>query len=115
MPYSVAFYDIRKKTLVAGRGEELGLQESYANLFYGKTPSDDIIFSNNESILQEFVDQVFPVAPYTYYSEGEFFQYTVSAKRAISDEGIKANYTNARDLIGLINGLLKQTAHDSSA
>ena len=37
MPFAVAFYDTRDKRFVVGRGRDLGMQESYANLFYGRT------------------------------------------------------------------------------
>lgn len=113
MPVSAAFYDTATKKLVAGRTEDTGSQESYANLFYGKDAAGGMIFSNNEEILHKFVTDVFPVAPFTYYTDGKFVQYREEEKKVSSDEGIKASYTNARDLIGLINGLLTQSAHES--
>ena len=72
MPFSVAFFDTRDGRFVAGRGRDLGLQESYANLFYGRTKSSGYAFSNNERVLARFVAQVFPVEPHTYFADGAF-------------------------------------------
>ena len=113
MPFSVAFFDTRTGRFVAGRGRDLGLQESYANLFYGRTASGSYAFSNNEGVLAQFVGQVFPVEPHTYFADGAFTTYRDPSFKRTDDAGIESNYSNARDIIGLVNRILEQAADDS--
>ncbi len=113
MPFSVAFYDTRTGRFVAGRGRDLGLQESYANLFYGRTASGAYAFSNNERVLARFVGKVFPVEPHTYFADGAFITYREPSFKRTDDAGIESNYSNARDIIGLVNRILEQAADDS--
>ena len=113
MPFAAAFYDTRVGSFVVGRGRDLGLQESYANLFYGRTKSGDFAFSNNEAVLMRFVTQVFPVEPHTYFADGEFVTYRDPSFVRTDDAGIESNYSNARDIIGLVNRILEQAADDS--
>jgi len=113
MPFSVAFFDTRAGRFVAGRGRDLGLQESYANLFYGRTKSGDFAFSNNEAVLARFVAEVFPVEPHTYFADGAFTTYRDPSFKRTDDAGIRENYSNARDIIGLVNRILEQAADDS--
>lgn len=71
MPFSAVFYDTARRRLVAGRGEDLGLGECYANLFYGTGLRGGTLFSNNEALLAQFCPEVFPVDPFTYYDSGD--------------------------------------------
>ena len=113
MPFSAAFFDTRTGRFVVGRGRDLGEQESYANLFYGRTASGDFAFSNNEALLGRFVDQAFPVEPNTYFADGAFTTYREPSFRRTDDAGIESNYSNARDIIDLVNRILEQAADDS--
>ncbi|MBQ9003196.1 MAG: AAA family ATPase [Eggerthellaceae bacterium] len=113
MPFSAAFFDTRTGRFVVGRGRDLGEQESYANLFYGRTASGDLAFSNNEALLVQFVDQAFPVEPNTYFADGAFTTYREPSFRRTDDAGIESNYSNARDIIALVNRILEQAADDS--
>lgn len=113
MPFSAAFYDTRTGRFVVGRGRDLGLQESYANLFYGRTASGAFAFSNNENLLARFVGEVFPVEPHTYFADGAFTTYKDPSFVRTDDAGIEQNYANARDIIGLVNRILEQAADDS--
>ncbi len=113
MPFSVAFYDTRTGRFVAGRGRDLGLQESYANLFYGRTEAGAYAFSNNEMLLGDFVGQVFPVEEHTYFADGAFTTYRDPSFKRTDDAGIESNYSNAREIIALVNRILEQAADDS--
>ncbi len=113
MPFSAAFFDTRDGRFVVGRGRDLGLQESYANLFYGRTEAGDYAFSNNESLLGRFVKQVFPVEPFTFFADGSFTTYKDPSFKRTDDAGIESNYSNARDIIGLVNRILEQAADES--
>lgn len=113
MPFSVAFYDVDERRLVVGRGRDVGLQESYANLFYGNTREGGIAFSNNEDVLARFTREVFPVEPHTYYHDGAFVTYQDPTFTRTDEAGMKSNYTNARDIIGLINAMLEQAIDDT--
>ena len=98
---------------MAGRGRDLEEQESYANLFYGRTASGDYAFSNSEELLAQFVGRVLPVEPHTYFANGEFTTYRDPSFRRTDDAGIEQNYSNARDIIALVNRILEQAADDS--
>ena len=113
MPFSVAFFDTHTGEFVAGRGRDLEEQESYANLFYGRTASGDYAFSNSEELLAQFVGRVLPVEPHTYFANGEFTTYRDPSFRRTDDAGIEQNYSNARDIIALVNRILEQAADDS--
>lgn len=113
MPFSAAFYDTRDGRFVVGRGRDLGLQESYANLFYGRTASGGYAFSNNEGVLARFTGQVFPVEQHTYFADGAFTTYRDPSFVRTDDAGIESNYSNARDIIALVNRILEQAADDS--
>ena len=113
MPFSAAFFDTHTNRFVAGRGRDLGLQESYSNLFYGRTESGKYAFSNNEPLLAQFVKQVYPVEPHTYFADGVFTTYRDPSFVRSDDAGIESNYSNARDIIALVNRILEQAADDS--
>ena len=70
-------------------------------------------FSNNEYVLARFVNRVFPVEPHTYFSDGAFTTYKDPSFKRTDDAGIESNYSNARDIIGLVNRILERAADDS--
>lgn len=113
MPFSVAFYNTKTGAFTAGRGKDLDQQESYANLFYGTTPNGRMLFSNDEALVLEFCAAAFPVDAFTYYADGSFTTYRREDVARVDDSGIRTNYTNARDIIALVNGILEQTAQSA--
>ncbi|MDO4290990.1 MAG: AAA family ATPase [Eggerthellaceae bacterium] len=113
MPFSAAFYDTEARRLVVGRGRDLAQQESYANLFYGVMPGGEPIFSNNEDVLARFASDVVPVEAHTYYDDGAFTTYRDPSFKRTDKAGLQRNYSNARDVIGLVNALLEQAADDT--
>lgn len=113
MPYSAVFYDVETKALAAARGRNLGEYESYANLFYGRGEDGSIAFSNNEDVLMQVIGEAFPIAPFSCYFEGEFKTYQEAEASSSDDEGIRSDYSNARGIIELMNGMLERAADDS--
>lgn len=118
MPYSACFYDVEARQLTAACGRSLGERESYSNLFYGTAEGGGVAFSNDEATLQAVLRQagggeVLPVAPNSCYSEGVFRSYQEAEYSATDQDGIRADYTNARGIIELVNGMLERAADGS--
>lgn len=115
MPFSAAFFDIERGRLVAVRGADGNEQESYGNLFYGKTPGGSRLFSNHEATLRQFCADAIPVEPFTYFdsSTGAFATFRDRPHGTTDDAGIRSNYANARDIISLVNGILEQAAAET--
>lgn len=113
MPFSAVFYDISKKDIVAACGKSLGEHESYSNLFYGKTAYGAMVFSNSEEVLETLVDEVFPVAPNSFYRDGSFRTYKEPEYARSDEEGINADYSNAKGIIDMMNGMLERAADAS--
>ena len=113
MPFSCAFYDPETREFVAARGRDLNAQESYANLFYGLTAGGNTIFSNCEALIAPLCATVLPVSANTYYKDGTFTTYEQREFAHSDDAGLRTNYTNARSIIDLVNGILEQAAAET--
>lgn len=112
MPYACAFFDLKTGELVAGCGRTVGEGQSFANLFYGNPgrSESDIMFGNDAELLSRFCPDIYPVAECSYFARGTFTHFGEDVAERTDAAAIKGDYANARGIIQMIDGMLRQSA-----
>ena len=107
MHFCSVIYDGNSKDIIAGVTEP---NSKYTHLYYGYTKSNnEIMFSNDEDILQQFCDEVHEMNKNTYMKNGELFTLDgVKVEQDKEPELIKKTKQNADSIIDGLNALLIQ-------
>ena len=107
MHFCSVIYDGNSKDIIAGVTEP---NSKYTHLYYGYTKSNnEIMFSNDADILQQFCDEVHEMNKNTYMKNGELFTLDgVKVEQDKEPELIKKTKQNADSIIDGLNALLIQ-------
>ena len=105
MHFCSVIYDSNSEDIIAGVTEP---NSKYTHLYYGYTKRDrEIMFSNDEDILQQFCDEVHEMNKNTYMKNGELFTLDgVKVEQDKEPELIKKTKQNADSIIDGLNALL---------
>ncbi len=111
MHFCSVIWDRDSNTMVAGVTEP---DCQYTHLYYGYTKQNqELIFSNNENILEEFCDEITEMQENTYMKNGEL--YTLDGEKIDIDKTtplITKTRQNADTLIDGLNALLIQVTNE---
>ena len=112
MHFCSVIYDSNSKDIIAGVTEP---NSKYTHLYYGFTKRDrEIMFSNDENILQQFCDEVHEMNKNTYMKNGELFTLDgVKVEQNKEPELIKKTKQNADSIIDGLNTLLIQVTDEA--
>lgn len=112
MHFCSVVWDRNSSSMIAGVTEP---DSQYTHLYYGYTKRDnEIMFSNNEEILQQFCDEIIEMDNNTYMKDGEI--YTLDGEKYDKDKSpalIKKTKQNADSLIDGLNALLVQVTNEA--
>lgn len=112
MHFCSVIYDNNSEDIIAGVTEP---NSKYTHLYYGFTKRDrEIMFSNDEDILQQFCDEVHEMNKNTYMKNGELFTLDdVKVDQGKEPELINKSKQNADSIIEGLNALLIQIADEA--
>ena len=112
MHFCSVIYDNNSGDIIAGVTEP---NSKYTHLYYGYTKSNnEIMFSNDEDILQQFCDEVHEMNKNTYMKNGELFTLDgVKVEQDKEPELINKSKQNADSIIEGLNALLIQIADEA--
>lgn len=112
MHFCSVIYDINKGSIIAGVTKP---NSQYTHLYYGYTKMNhELMFSNDESVLKSFCDELYEMDENTYMKDGELF--TLDGERIEKDKNpalIKKTKQNADSIIDGLNALLIQVTDEA--
>lgn len=112
MHFCSVIYDSNERSIVAGVTEP---NSKYTHLYYGYTKSNhELMFSNDESSLEQFCDDIYEMEENTYMKDGELF--TLDGEKYEKDKNpalIKKTKQNADSIIDGLNALLIQVTNEA--
>lgn len=112
MHFCSVVWDERRESIIAGVTEP---NSKYTHLYYGYTKQNhELMFSNDETILEKFCDGITEMQENTYMKNGELF--TLDGEKIERGKGaslIKNTRENATSLINGLNALLIQITDES--
>ena len=112
MHFCSVIWDKKNDSIIAGVTEP---NSRYTHLYYGYTDENhEIMFSNNESILKIFCDNIREMESNTYMKDGEIFTLGDDKVRESNDfDMIKKTKQNSDAVIDVLNALLFQITNQS--
>ena len=112
MHFCCAVWDDNSDSLIAGVTEP---NSEYTHLYYGYTKQNhELMFSNDETILEQFCDEITEMQENTYMKNGELFTLDgEKVERGKNTPLIKKTRENANSLIDGLNALLIQVTAES--
>lgn len=112
MHFCSAIWDNNNRYIVAGVTEP---NSKYTHLYYGYTRQNrELMFSNDESVLEKFCDEIKEMDDNTYMLNGEL--YSLDGERIIQSQNpqlIRKDKKNADSLIDGLNALLVQVTNEA--
>ena len=112
MHFCSVIYDSNRRSIVAGVTEP---NSKYTHLYYGYTKrNNELMFSNDETVLQQFCDEIHEMDENTYMKDGEL--YTLDGEIYEKDKNpalIKKTKQNADSIIDGLNALLIQVTDEA--
>lgn len=112
MHFCSVIWDRTSNSIIAGVTEP---NSEYTHLYYGYTKQNhELMFSNDETILQQFCDEITEMQENTYMKNGEL--YTLDGEKVVRGKNaplIKKNRQNVDSLIDGLNALLIQVTDES--
>lgn len=112
MHFCSVVWDRNSDSIIAGVTEP---NSEYTHLYYGYTKQNyELIFSNDETILEQFCDEITEMQENTYMQNGELFTLDgEKVERGKNTPLIKKTRENANSLIDGLNALLIQVIDES--
>lgn len=112
MHFCSVIYDGNSNSIIAGVTEP---NSEYTHLYYGYTKKNrELMFSNDENILEQFCDEIIEMSENTYMKNGKL--YTLDGEKIEKGKNtplIKKTRENANSLIDSLNALLIQVTDES--
>lgn len=100
LDFSAIIYDKQKHSLIAGNTTQYS---TYSTLYYGYI-EDQLIFSNNEEIIDTFCDEIFVMPPNAYMQDGLLY-WSNGQKLLWSPERVKTTKKVIAELEGKVASL----------
>ena len=112
MHFCSVVWDRNSDSIIAGVTEP---NSEYTHLYYGYTKQNyELIFSNDETILEQFCDEITEMQENTYMQNGELFTLDgEKVERGKNTPLIKKTRENANSLIDGLNALLIQVTNEA--
>lgn len=112
MHFCSVVWDRENNSMIAGVTEP---NSQYTHLYYGYTKrNNELIFSNDEGVLEEFCEEIHEMDENTYMRDGEI--YTLEGEKVEKDKDptlIKKTKQNADSIIDGLNALLIQVTNEA--
>lgn len=112
MHFCSVVWDRENNSMIAGVTEP---NSQYTHLYYGYTKrNNELIFSNDEGVLEEFCEEIHEMDKNTYMRDGEI--YTLEGEKVEKDKDptlIKKTKQNADSIIDGLNALLIQVTNEA--
>ena len=111
MHFCSVIWDANSNSIIAGVTEP---NSKYTHLYYGYTKQNhELMFSNDENILQQFCDEITEMPKNTYMKNSEFYTFDGKIGKKEKIPLLKKSKGNTDSLIDSLNALLNQIAEES--